>query len=451
MRRELRIFICICVSIFGLFNVCDSSEYYGVDILQPFRSHTAVGGKTHVLALISRNSGRSSVNNANVLGHHLELLVNDQAVFATVMANSMFECVLVDPTLTPGWNTLTLQLKGKDGGVLAHSSRTVFMNPLGGEIVENSRFGARMVYSSVLAVGVGAQVLVSLARIDPYIMTVLDADASSCRVLGSPKYSRCIPLHRVSDISLSLYYDDTYISYEGLLEVFGTASLDENVSGSNPATSQIIRMALNMTQRTLWLWAPPASVPSLLSLLHNYGRCITHYDLRAGSIEPANSSGLPTVDSAFGFDVGRTTEELLARAGQHLLQVNCTCVHDPPPESRTAASRDAKEVVATVGPKFGVSSIAAADWRVGRVHVHLRNACLLRDGRSLLVFNNGSQQEDIWGDVWDKAASSEDYGFQYTPLLLRPVSVTGPSKYSIHCTVSSDSILTFHDVYQART
>jgi hypothetical protein len=433
MRTELRIVICIFVSVFGLFCVCGSSEHYGVNILQPWRSHTAVGGKLHFLALISRSSGRSSVNDANVLGHRLELLVGDEAVFATVMSNSMFECVLVDPTLAPGWNTLTLQLKGEDGSVLANSSRAIFMNPLGGEVVENSRSGATMDYSSVLAVGVGAQVLVGLARIDPYIMTVLDAVASSCNVLSSPKYSRCVSLHRPSDISLSLYYDHTYISYEGLLGVFGSAPLDNNVSDSNPGASEIIRMALNMTRRTLWLWAPPAAVPALLSLLHNYGRCITHYDLRAGSIEPANSSGLPTVDSAFGFDVGRTTEELLARAGQHLLQVNCTstCVHDPPPESRTAASRDAKEVVATVGPKFGVSSIAAADWRVGRVHVHLRNACLLQDGRSLVVFTNGSQQEDIWGDVWDKAASSEDYGFQYTPLLLRPVSVTGPSKCSI--------------------
>jgi hypothetical protein len=435
MRRELRIVLCIFVCVFDLFYVCGSSEHFGVDILQPGRSHTAVGGKLQFLALISRSSGRSSVNDANVLGHRLELLVGDQAVFATVMSNSMFECVMVDPTLTPGWNTLTLQLKGEDGGVLANSSRAVFMNPLGGEIVENSRCGATMDYSSVLAVGVGAQVLVSLARTDPYTMTVLDADASSCKVLGSPKYSRCIPRHRASDISLSLYYDHTYISYEGLLEVFGTASLDKNVSDSNPAASEIIRMALNMTRRTLWLWAPPAAVPSLLSL-HNYGRCITQYDLRAGSVERANSFGLPTVDSAFGFDVGRTTEELLARAGQHLLQVNCTCVHGPPTESRRAASRDAKDIVATNGPKFGVSSIAAADWRVGRVHVHLRNACLLRDGRSLVVFTIGSQQEDIWGEVWDKAASSEDYGFQYTPLLLRPVSVTGPGKCIIRSTLS---------------
>jgi hypothetical protein len=71
-----------------------------------------------------------------------------------------------------------------------------------------------------------------------------------------------------------------------------------------------------------------------------------------------------------------------------------------------------------------LSTIERAYWSVGRVQVHLKNVCLLRDGRTLVVTAADTHRSE-WEDLWDKAASSEDLGFQYTSLLLRKISPSG--------------------------
>lgn len=437
MRQLVTIVCIVCINF-----SCSRGIHHQLRFLRPRCSGQILGGVTHLSVLAESNDGELVVNNASIALLEFVLVVNDQAVHNAPALNSLFECVLLESALSTGWNSLLIQLRTGEGKVVATDNVAVFRSHLRGVMTGGAQTapGMRDGNGAVLMAGVGPDTIARLARTDPVSLTILDAAGDhACDVLGSPKFVRCASPRNPWDALRSPAYDRAYISYTGLRAI----AQSTNITNQNAFLGKFLQSMVRMTHGEVWFWAPEGQgvLPDSLLSADACGSstCFERINLESTTGKQEIQGEYETMEDL----LSATAEDDLSRTGHAIYRLNIQAYQSMREHSHADSQPAAGQ--------HQLSSIVRADWRVGRVHVHIRNACLLRDGRTLVAMadestDNNTRQRSEWEDLWDKAAASEDFGFQYTSLLIRKLSVLRNAEGKFKYWSTNASICAFNRV-----
>lgn len=421
-------------------SACKARSVVYVSILNP-RSGRVVGGSVHFSSLVSISTKDGYHINEDYQGMTLYLLVNGVAVHEDHLRSSNFECTLLDPVLNPGWNMLGVRVANASITV-SQAAVEVFMSDTAGSLVQSvldsiagrprqptdSHLSPASRSATIAFVGLGTDMVTQLVRLDAQKVVVLDVDRSACDVLGSAKVVRCIHRLHPLDVALEPYIDATIMSYDGITSIM---ALQASNSAAAATFESLLQVLLAKTRHSLWLIVP--------TNIHNTSE-ITMSGTTFQRVTLPQTSGIP-IDSM------NSMEDLMKATAESTVYMNHQAVYGYMVRTAADAVTDKTSLIRTTqlteadiasseecaSREISVSRIVHSNWTLGSVHVHLQNACLLEDGRSVVVFTDttaggasSANSSTDWDGLLERIVADESNGFQFTPLYLRQVPLYSP-------------------------
>lgn len=392
-----------------------------VKILRPSNGQV-VGGALHFRSLVSFGTEDGFIeNDRRFVNLSVTLSINGGIVHRGKLSAPNFECTLFTSVLEVGWNLLEVRILNEYKELVSDGVE-VLVNGVGGDLVEKvlestsrgegnavvpETFASRS--SSVLFVGVGADLIAQLARLDSQTAAVLDADPNACTVLGSANVVHCIDPTQPSDLALEPYVDTAFISVTGV-----TLLQDQQLSeGYNlREVESILRSVRETIRYSIWLIVPNS--------MHNLS-ILTLSEMQFHRVELRHSSTYLNEELSSLEELMTTTaEDTLLRNGQSIY-----LFAPPKPSHGAVVSGVLWNSQNSIAQSSILSRIIHSNWTLGSVHVHLQNACLLEDGMSVVVFSDpstaGANESTDWDGLLDRMVADESNGFQFSKLSLREV------------------------------
>lgn len=281
--------------------------------------------------------------------------------------------------------------------------------------------------SSYLFVGLGTGIVARLSTLRPRKATVLDVNAGACEILGGVETVHCLSPSRPLDLTHSLYFDIAIVSYTDMISIW--QSPPEGSTGVSVET--LYQTIVHMTRRSVWLLVPHAETLDTTSHWNTHLRSL-HRKLQPVKLSNEFFTNLSlseynTIGTMEGL-LKIPIEEVLHLHGVDIFVQHCNASSDSNVThtgDSLLSQADARGTYTDNVSPSRASTIISSDFSLGKVHVHIQNACLLNDGRSVVVF---TQQRGAGMSTWDDLISlytqDENNGFQFTPVRIREVPLT---------------------------
>ena len=281
--------------------------------------------------------------------------------------------------------------------------------------------------SSYLLVGLGTDIIARLSMLHPRRVTVLNLDAAACNVLGGVEIVHCVPPSRPLDLTHSLYFDVAILSYTDMLNIW-----QNSADGHKGASVDILYDTIvQMTRRSVWIMVPHADTFDANSHWNMHLHSMRdQFQLASFSREFFTNITLAEyhrIDKTEGL-LNVTIEEVLQLHGIDVFVQSCNTPASAQGDNSARLNTGTNDANAPAQPMPVVSTIVASNSTLGNVHVHIQNACLLKDGNTVVVF---TEPRGVGMSIWDELtamyAQDENNGFQFTPIRFSEVSLTKDS------------------------